>query len=77
MKILIPHNLANYAVNQLAQADYNIATKVSEDVAKVVPWALEHKWYFLADFSVDALHMLDSLGSYLIMFVIWLVHNTH
>jgi hypothetical protein len=75
--LLVPRPLAIVAVRQLAQADYSIATKLSDLVAETVPWALTHEYYWLADASIAFLTMCDDLGSLWIVITAWLIHHTH
>jgi hypothetical protein len=72
----IPRPLTIIAMNKLAQVDYNVATKVSEDVAETVKWAYNHDHVWLANYAIDILQYFDSLGSILISIVAWIVHNT-
>lgn len=75
--MIVPHVLANVAVRQLAHADYSIATKISEDVAVFVPWALQHDLYWASDFAMFLLQNLDLLGGIWIQIACWLVLHTH
>ena len=75
--MLIPFVVAKVAVRQLANADYTIATKISEDVALIVPWALDHDFVQLADFAMLTLKTMDELGSLWILITCWLVYHTH
>jgi|TARA_B100000886_G_C20138770_1_gene373076 hypothetical protein len=72
----IPRPLTIIAMNKLAQVDYNVATKVSEDVAETVKWAYNHDQAWLANYAIDILQYFDNLGSILISIVVWIVHNT-
>ena len=74
---LVPHSIANIAVQQLAHADYNIATKISEDVALFVPWALAHQLYWASDLAMNTLCLLDKFGGLWIQIAVWLVSHTH
>ena len=40
--INIPRPITIFAMNKLAEVDYNVATKVSEGVAETVKWAYIH-----------------------------------
>lgn len=75
--MLIPLKVAKYAVEQLAKADYNIATKISEDVALFVPWALSHDLGVFADLAMTSLKTFDELGSIWILIACWLVNHAH
>ena len=66
-----------FAMDQLAKVDYNVATRVSEDVAKTVKWAYLHNQPLIADFAINILQRMDDFGSILIAFVVWIVHNTN
>lgn len=73
----VPHSVAKFAVQQLAHADYTIATRLSEAAAHVVPWALDHHMYALANTTLWVLQSCDEFGSILICVVVWLVRHTH
>ena len=75
--VVVPPVVANAAVRQLAHADYTIATKISEDVALFVPWALEHHWYWAADHAMALLQTCESIGNVWIQMACWLVLHTH
>ena len=75
--MLIPIGVAKFAVQQLAHADYTIATKISDDVAQFVPWALDHNLNFAADLAMAALQKLDELGSLWIIIACWCVNHSH
>jgi hypothetical protein len=75
--LLVPHAVANFAVRQLAHADYSIATKISEDVAVFVPWALDHQLYWASDAAITLLQELDKIGGIWISIACWLVLHTH
>ena len=72
----IPRPLTIIAMNKLAQVDYNVATKVSEDVAETVKWAYNHDQIWLANSAIELLQYFDNLGSILISIVVYIVHNT-
>ena len=76
MFINIPRPITIFAMQQLSNVDYNIATKVSEDVATTVTWSYNHNLPILADFSINLLQTFDNFGSLLISIVVWIVHNT-
>ena len=40
--INIPRPIAVIAAHQLANVDYNVATRVSEDVSNVIEWSYNH-----------------------------------
>ena len=65
-----------YAVDRLADVDYNVANRVTEDVAKVVHFAYEHDMPKVASTAVHLLQIFDNLGSLLISFVVWIVAHT-
>lgn len=75
--LLVPPSVASLAVRQLAHADYTVATRISEAVAAVVPWALEHRCYALADVAMEALRACDELGGTWIHLATWLVTHAH
>lgn len=72
----IPRPLALLAVRQLAAVDYNVANRVTEDVASVVAWAFDHDLPFVARAAVDLLARFDEAGSVLIAVVAWMLHHT-
>ena len=76
MDFVVPRAVAKAAVAQLAQVDYDVATRVSHDVSTVASWAYDHDAPWLATYAVDALRALDEFGSVLIALVAWLVHHT-
>ena len=61
-------NFALYYVQKLAQVDYTVANRVSEDVAEIVKW--------LAKCAIDILQNLDNFGCILISLVVIIIHNT-
>lgn len=73
----IPRPVAIFAVNKLAEVDYNIATKVSETVSELVNYSYSHDQIWISHFAINFLQTLDNLGSLLISFVVWIVCNTH
>tara|TARA_B100001093_G_scaffold181166_1_gene173947 strand:+ start:1481 stop:1720 length:240 start_codon:yes stop_codon:yes gene_type:complete len=74
--VSIPRPLTILAMKQLANVDYNVATRVSESVAETVQWAYIHDIPFVAKYAIDGLQMLDNFGSFLISLVVWIVSNT-
>jgi len=74
--INIPRPVTIAAMNKLAEVDYNVATKVSEDVAETVKWAYIHNQPLIAQGAIEILQMLDNFGSLLISIVVWIVHHT-
>ena len=74
---LISLPIAKYAVARLAEADYTIASKISEDVALFVPWALDHHLYWAADQSMHLLQLMDSIGGVWITIATWCVLHAH
>jgi hypothetical protein len=75
--IIIPRPVTIFAMNKLAQVDYNVATRVSETVAETVKWSYNHDLPWIAHYSVEGLQMLDNLGSLLISIIIWIVNHTN
>ena len=51
--INIPRPIAIFASQQLANIDYNIATRVSEDVSKIIQWSYNHDLPILAKVSIN------------------------
>ena len=74
--INIPRPITILAMKQLANVDYNVATRVSESVAETVQWAYQNDVPFVAKYAVEGLQMLDNFGSFLISIVIWIVYHT-
>ena len=72
----IPKPLTILAMNKLAEVDYNVATKVSHDVAITVKWAIENNQLWLANDAISVLQFFDNCGGILIAVVVWLVQNT-
>lgn len=76
MLLTFPRQVASFAVQQLANVDYTVANRVTEDIASVVSWAYEVDQPWIARLSVDLLHRFDDIGSILIVIVAWIVHHT-
>lgn len=78
MKLIpkIPQSVCSFAVHQLASVDYNVANRVTHDVANIVDWSYQHNVPFLATFSVEMLHIFDDIGSVLITIVLWMMHHS-
>ena len=74
--ISIPRPITIMAMNQLAQVDYDVATKVSHDVALTVTWAYQHNYPIIAKVAIESLQFFDNLGSLLICLVVWIVNHT-
>lgn len=72
----IPRPITIIAMNQLAQVDYNIATKVSEDVSEIVKWGYQHDLPIVSQYAVKGLQTLDLFGGFLISIVVWIVNHT-
>ena len=64
------------AMNNLAQVDYNVATRVSDYVAEIVKWSYIHDQPWIAQYAIEGLQTLDTFGSLLISIVVWIVHHT-
>ena len=75
--INIPRPIAIFASHQLANIDYNIATRVSEDVSKIIEWSYNHDLPILAKVSINILENLDQLGSFLIYVVSFVIYHTN
>lgn len=75
--ITIPRPLAIVAAHQLAKIDYNVATKISDDVSNVIEWSYNHDLPWLAISSMHLLQNLDSFGSYIIAIVAWIIYHTN
>ncbi len=74
--INIPRPITIFAMNKLAEVDYNVATRVSESVAEVVKWGYTHDQAWICNYAVEGLQSLDYLGSLLIGIVVWIVMHT-
>lgn len=74
--INIPRPITIAAMNKLAEVDYNIATKVSEDIALTVKWAYTNNYPLIAKEAIQLLQVLDNFGSLLISIVVWIVNHT-
>lgn len=74
--IIIPRPVTIFAMNKLAQVDYNVATRVSEDVSNVIEWSYNHDLPWLANYAMHSLQYLDQFGSFLIAIVAWIIYNT-
>lgn len=72
----IPRSIAIYSVQKLAEVDYTVANRVSEDVANIVTWSYNHDFPLLANFAIDTLQNFDNFGSILISIVVWIIHHT-
>ena len=65
--------LAVVAAQRLAEVDYSVATRVSEDVAAVIQFAYAHDAWWLSSLAIQLLQTFDTLGSYLIAAVVFIV----
>tara|TARA_Y100000591_G_scaffold332321_1_gene369205 strand:+ start:2438 stop:2677 length:240 start_codon:yes stop_codon:yes gene_type:complete len=74
--INIPRQITIFAANQLANIDYNIATKVSDDVSHIIQWSYTNDQPWLAVTAMHTLQSLDNFGSFLISIVAWIVYHT-
>ena len=75
--INIPRPVAIFAAHQLATVDYNVATRVSEDVSAIIEWSYNHDLPWLANYAMHTLQNLDSFGSFLISIVAWIIYHTY
>jgi len=73
----IPRPIAIYSVQKLAEVDYTVANRVSDDVANIVTWSYNHDFSWLANLAIETLQNFDNFGSILISFVVWIIHNTN
>ena len=74
--INFPRSFAIACVQKLAEVDYSIANRVSDDVANLVTWSYNHDLPQLAKFAIETLQYFDNLGSILIALVVWIIGNT-
>lgn len=72
----IPRSFAVYSVQKLAEVDYTVANRVSDDVANIVNWSYNHDFSWLASIAIDTLQNFDNFGSILISIVAWIIHHT-
>ena len=75
--INIPRPVAVFAAHQLAKVDYNVATRISDDVSTIIEWSYNHDFPWLANYAMHTLQSLDSFGSFLIAIVAWIIYHTH
>lgn len=73
---LIPRALTVFATEQLANVDYNIANRVTDDVSIIVRWAYAHDAPWLATTAIETLFTFDNIGSMLIALVVWMAQHT-
>lgn len=73
---VVPRAVTIFAMKQLANVDYSVATRVSEDVSRIVTWSYQNDQPWLAQSSIELLQYLDTLGSFLITIVVFIVHHT-
>ena len=74
--INIPRPIAIAAAHQLANVDYNVATRISDDVSTIIEWSFNHDYPLLANYAMHTLQALDSFGSSLIAIVAWIIYHT-
>jgi hypothetical protein len=74
--INLPRPIAIFAAHQLANIDYNVATRVSDDVSSVIKWSFNHDMPMVASYAMHTLQYLDSFGSFLISIVAWIIYHT-
>ena len=69
----VSKQIAVQAMETLANVDYSIATRVSENVAHIINFAYEYDQWWLSQPSIEILRFLDNTGSILINIVVWIV----
>lgn len=74
--VTVPRAVTTVAAQQLANVDYTVANRVTEDVARVVSWAYAHDLPWLARDAIHLLQDFDFLGSVLIALAVWLADHT-
>ena len=74
--INIPRPITIFAANKLADVDYNIANPVTDVVAEIVKWGYNHEQTWICNYAVEALQLLDNIGTLFIMIVVWIVAHT-
>ena len=72
----VARSISGFAMDRLAEVDYTIANRVSEDVAHTVHWAYKNNLPAVAVYAVRTLQAFDDVGSFLISLVVWLVSQT-
>ena len=75
--IHFPRSFAVFSVKKLAEVDYTVANRVSDDVANIVTWSYDHNFPWLANYAIESLQNLDNFGSILISIVVWIIHHTN
>jgi|TARA_R110002074_G_scaffold399669_1_gene593322 hypothetical protein len=75
--IHFPRSFAVFSVQKLAEVDYTVANRVSDDVANIVTWSYDHNFPWLANYAIESLQNLDNFGSILISIVVWIIHHTN
>jgi len=71
--LILPKILAVKATHALAQVDYSVANKVSEDVASIVQWSYDNNQWWIARISIQILQNFDFIGAHLISLVTWMI----
>ena len=74
---VFPRSFAIFSVQKLAEVDYTVANRVSDDVANIVTWSYDHNFPWLANYAIESLQNLDNFGSILISIVVWIIHHTN
>lgn len=75
--IHFPRSFAVFSVQKLAEVDYTVANRVSDDIANIVTWSYDHNFPWLANYAIESLQNLDNFGSILISIVVWIIHHTN
>lgn len=73
---VFPRAVAIAATKALAQVDYAVANRVTDDIAGIVKWAYAHNQPWMSQYALHALQSFDSIGSALIAIVVWIVSHT-
>jgi hypothetical protein len=71
----VPRAIAVGAARWLADVDFTVANRVSDDVAGIVKWGFDHDSAWVAHAAIGSLRFLDDLGSVLIAIVVWIVQG--
>tara|TARA_Y100001970_G_scaffold113452_1_gene141469 strand:- start:7314 stop:7553 length:240 start_codon:yes stop_codon:yes gene_type:complete len=74
--INIPRPITIFAIDKLAEMDYNVATRMSEGVAEIIKWGYIHEQPWICNYAIEGLQKLDYLGSLFIGIVAWIVMHT-
>jgi len=76
MLLSVPPRVVSFAVDRLAEVDYTVANRVTEDVARLVHVVYDNDLPRpLVPLLLHALEAFDQLGSVLIAIVVWMADH--